>query len=311
MASGMVMMAIASTATMSWGFGVALFAAVITGIGLTLGEGTVIGFLKFYPPRFVNAYSSGTGFAGIAGAGLILGLRSATLPDLAIFLMMVPAYPIYFFCFNYLVKKQKLHGVAVYTEIGAASSDIVDEITDTETTTGNAVFSKEQVQFVFRHCWFLYLNLALVFFFEYVIIVCFADRATLKQTSGGFFNTHAFVILNFCYQFGVFIARTSLVWFKIEAVWIVTILQGVNFVVWWANAIEVYMDVWVEFAHMLFVGLMGGASFVNIAYIILKTNKLPNGYRETASNLNILFLNIGSVTASLFALLLDNTMLKQ
>jgi hypothetical protein len=55
---------------------------------------------------------------------------------------------------------------------------------------------------------------------------------------------------------------------------------------------------------------MGGASFVNIIYLVLKTDKLPQNYKETASNLNILFLNIGSVTASTFSLILDNTMIK-
>jgi battenin len=229
MAAGMILMAVASLATASWGFGLALFATILTGVSLTLGEGTIIGFLKFYPPKFVNAYSSGTGLAGIAGTGLILGLRAATLKDFEIFLIMLPFFPVYLLSFAYLVRQYKRHdGSGAHHEITDSPNEpMLDNAQateeNTEQQTGNATFSKEQIKFVLNRCWFLYINLASVFFFEYAIIVCFADRSTLGY-SGDFWHKHAFVVLNFCYQFGVFFSRTSLVCFKIHKIWIVSIL---------------------------------------------------------------------------------------
>jgi hypothetical protein len=65
--------------------------------------------------------------------------------------------------------------------------------------TGNPVFNKEQVRFVFKKAWFVCLNLCLVYFFEYVIITCFVDRATIGHESGDFWHRNSFMILQFCY----------------------------------------------------------------------------------------------------------------
>jgi battenin len=94
-------------------------------------------------------------------------------------------------------------------------------------------------------------------------------------------------------------------------VWILTALQAFNFVLWWFNAVYVFMPVWVEFVTMIWVGLMGGASYVNVAYQILSADFLPDEYKETAANISLIFNNAGIIVASLFSLLLDNTMLKK
>lgn len=64
-------------------------------------------------------------------------------------------------------------------------------------------------------------NLALVYFLEYLILTCFADRISRKvkrldpNPDGSFEYVNGFNILNFCYQFGVFISRSSLPLLKI------------------------------------------------------------------------------------------------
>ena len=87
------------------------------------------------------------------------------------------------------------------------------------------------------------------------------------ENKDGFVLNNAFIIFNFCYQIGVFISRSSLSLIKIERVWIITTLQFLNFLFWISNSFNMYVkSIYVYFAHMVFVGLMGGASFVNVIY---------------------------------------------
>ena len=87
------------------------------------------------------------------------------------------------------------------------------------------------------------------------------------ENKDGFVLANAFIIFNFCYQIGVFISRSSLSLIKIERVWIITTLQFLNFLFWISNSFNMYVkSIYVYFAHMVFVGLMGGASFVNVIY---------------------------------------------
>lgn len=80
---------------------------------------------------------------------------------------------------------------------------------------------------------------------------------------------------------------------------------------WWFDAAFIFMDIWSEFAVMIVVGLMGGASYVNVAYIILNSGIIPLHYKETAANVSLIYNNLGIIIATLFSLLLDNTMLKE
>jgi hypothetical protein len=61
---------------------------------------------------------------------------------------------------------------------------------------------------------------------------------------------------------------------------------------------------------MVWVGLMGGTSYVNINYIILETPNLKRTEKELALTLNSIINDFGILSASLLALLLDNTAFK-
>lgn len=61
---------------------------------------------------------------------------------------------------------------------------------------------------------------------------------------------------------------------------------------------------------MLFVGLMGGASYVNVMYLIINSDIIPKREKELSANIVSIFNDIGVMTASLFSLLCDNVILK-
>ena len=185
-----------------------MVATIFTGLSSSWGEALAIAFMKFYPPEFVGSFSSGTGLAGVGGVAFILGLRAAGLADSFIFIIMLPFAGVYFICWYFLYNRWRKYGSNV--EDGAllrdslqgpeSSPDFRDENKDeVQADTGNVVFSWEQIKFVQKHAWWICLNLGMVYSFEYVIITCFADRATLRQEDGGFFHSNAFLILQFCY----------------------------------------------------------------------------------------------------------------
>ena len=64
------------------------------------------------------------------------------------------------------------------------------------------------------------------------------------------------------------------------------------------------------FAIMVWVGLMGGGSYVNVMYNMLESNKLVKREKELAVTLTTVFDDIGILSASLVSLLLSNTAFK-
>jgi len=78
---------------------------------------------------------------------------------------------------------------------------------------------------------------------------------------------------------------------------------------WWFEAEFLFLTMWGEFVLCIWVGCMGGMSYVNVAYLILNTKKLPKELKEATFNVSLCFNNLGIVTAALFCLLLDNVIM--
>mmetsp|Transcript_10394 Transcript_10394/g.15531 ORF Transcript_10394/g.15531 Transcript_10394/m.15531 type:complete len:400 (-) Transcript_10394:711-1910(-) len=315
MAFSFVLISICSATSDKWGFGVALVATVIMGIFQSWGECVMLGFTKSFPPEYVSGFSSGTGFAGVAGAGIILLLKLAGLSYTVIYLCVLPLFGAYLVSFIWLWKKAKTDWSSKSLLVSQEESNLQVEPIPTEesegkkvsSSSGNALFSMEQLKYVWKKAWFLSTNLGLVYFLEYCIITGFADRAT-NQNSGSsdYFKANAYVILQFCYQFGVMISRSSLSCFKIKRVWIVTSLQALNFVLWWIEAETIFLGTWLEFILMIWVGCMGGIIYVNVAYLILTNKEMPQSYKEAAMNQNLCINSSAIILSSVFCIILDN-----
>eukprot|EP00331_Platyophrya_macrostoma_P034167 CAMPEP_0176450396 /NCGR_PEP_ID=MMETSP0127-20121128/27121_1 /TAXON_ID=938130 /ORGANISM="Platyophrya macrostoma, Strain WH" /LENGTH=245 /DNA_ID=CAMNT_0017838063 /DNA_START=15 /DNA_END=752 /DNA_ORIENTATION=+ len=89
-------------ATEKWGFFVAIFGSMIMGMASSLGEVTIVGFLKGFEPEIISGWGSGTGFAGVFGAGYNLLLRLYHMSDFIVFIAVVPLSGVYFLFFNWL-----------------------------------------------------------------------------------------------------------------------------------------------------------------------------------------------------------------
>ena len=95
-------------------------------------------------------------------------------------------------------------------------------------------------------------------------------------------------------------SRSSLKIFKINRVEILTVLQAVNFVFWIMQAEYRFTNIWVQFVLMVYVGLLGGASYVNIFYHLLHSPKFSESDRELIINFAALWQTAALTVASLF-----------
>ncbi|RNE95870.1 putative calcium channel protein [Trypanosoma rangeli] len=135
------------------------------------------------------------------------------------------------------------------------------------------------------------MNLAVVYVAEYAVqfMVPFSFPCDQVKTDNSFWLKNSFVITQFCYQFGVLISRSSLLCIRVRRIWIMSVVQVINAIAWFMQAKLKYVSdpndasrevklAFVLFAWMVFVGLMGGASYVNVFYNILEETRAAQEY---------------------------------
>lgn len=184
-----------------------------------------------------------------------------------------------------------------------------EQSTEEQEVKINAPFSKENVKIVMRTVGGPIINLSAVYFLEYCCTVSFAERAHPKSTtdqSTEFIVKNAYVLLALSYQVGVFISRSSLACFKIRQVWIMTALQTVNWVIFFTIAHSKWLSIYYQIPLMIWVGLMGGCSYVNCTYCILASKELPKSLKELAVNIASFFVSVGLVGSAVFAIIVSN-----
>ena len=191
---------------------------------------------------------------------------------------------------------------------------------DADKGPSNQVLTCANIALLLPRTFRLIFNLFSVYFFEYVIITSFADTMGSKmkalypdEAESSLVVREYFVFLNVGYQVGVFISRSSLRFVRIpkDRVWILTLLQMLNFVFMFVNAHAMYVtSLYVIAPVCVWVGLMGGASYVNVLHGVMTLETLEASEKEMALTLALVLNSGGIVLASLFSLLLSNTLFK-
>ena len=87
-------------------FYVSLVASIMIGVQRSIGESTILGFLKGFPGETVGFFGSGTGFAGIFGSGILILLKAFKLSDSTIYLIASPTVIPYFLSFVWLDRQR-------------------------------------------------------------------------------------------------------------------------------------------------------------------------------------------------------------
>jgi len=69
------------------------------------------------------------------------------------------------------------------------------------------------------------------------------------------------------------------------------------------------MPLALQFVLMVYVGLLGGAMYVNVFFLLVEDKQLDAKDQELGINITAIFINVGIVAASLFEILMDKTFL--
>jgi battenin len=161
-------------------------------------------------------------------------------------------------------------------------------------------------------------QLLIVYFLEYVVSVGFASQAASfscsdadRKVSGrcSWWAANSYEVLAFCYQFGVLVSRSSVTVLRVHRLWVLTLLQAVNFVAWFVHALHPFIPLWLQFVWMIYVGLIGGGMYVNSFYAIMIDDRIRPEERETCLNVVSLWINLGIVSSALFEIVASATFL--
>lgn len=77
------------------------------------------------------------------------------------------------------------------------------------------------------------------------------------------------------------------------------------------NAFYVFIDsLYVYFVLLVWVGCLGGCSYVNVIYRVQKSDKLERTEVELATQILMVANDLGIFSASLLALILSNTVFR-
>lgn len=278
-------------------------AVKLVGVGVAsissgAGELSFLGLTHYYGKFGLAAWGSGTGGAGIVGAGLYVALTSwiglsvkatilasAFLPMIMLisFFVILPRGPL-----------RHANRSKDYTDL---PTEDVDEISDAAASSSllapgpPAVASVHQssaeTSLLYhnlrraRSLFFPYmLPLLLVYIGEYTINQGVSPTLLFPLPSTPFKEFRDFYpFYNLLYQIGVFIARSSTPFIRIHHVYLPSFLQLLNLVILTTHALFNYIpSVYIVFIIVLWEGLLGGAVYVNTFAEILE--KVPLEDRE-------------------------------
>ncbi len=285
------------------GFVISLLASVVCGTFTSVGNSTIVGFMKAIPPENVLGWSSGTGIAGITGSGVYLLLKTlgldfdsvATADQMC--LLLTPLTLLYAFNFRQILNLkarvdrslEKAQGQG-QAEPSAEQQRLHQQQTEQREAQVNEQLSRKSIANVLRVVGVPIYNMSLVvsthqvYFLEYACTTSFAERANPKPADApDFLRKNAFVLLSLCYQVGVFVSRSSFYFFKVRRVWILSYLQAANFCLYFSVAYWKWLS-----------------------YVTLESHQLSKSQKEVAINVASFFNDVGILSASLFAVLVSN-----
>ncbi|XP_078332911.1 battenin-like isoform X1 [Crassostrea virginica] len=306
-------------------FWFAIVCIVVVGSSAAFGENVALGYLRLFPSKSVNAWSSGTGMAGILGSAIyiIFGCsigesnKTSQLKTLTkyAFLLTLPAVLVYLIAYFIIIKAPKPDDTAHKSQPSIQKPSDEEEkplLQDTDIAETSGAVPVESVCQRLRRCWglvwWLSINLCAVYLFEYVAQGCAAKVRPKTEYNKG--CPELFAALSFCYQAGVFVSRSSVQMFQIKRVEILSLLQLINMVLWIFDVHYKFIPVYLLPALMIYVGLLGGASYVNIFYLLLHEDKYPEEDREFCINITSLFITGGIVLGTVLETILFNTILE-
>ena len=118
------------------------------------------------------------------------------------------------------------------------------------------------------------------------------------------------------YGVGVTLSRMSVsCGVELRRLWVLSALQAANLALWTAeattHAVRGLGDVgyWLLLLWMVWVGVMGGAAYINSMQLMNKSAAVPDELRELGTNVCFVLINVGIMSSTLLFVVLDSTVL--
>lgn len=266
-----LMVSFSSTVVMS------IIGVVFASMSSGFGELSFLALTVYFSSDILGGWGSGTGGAGIAGAFLYSALTQTGLsPRVTLLIMLIVpaamlisyfallAFPPSFPQWRY---REASHvGSQERQPLIVEDDDYVHTEREKEDRqTGPLTFSDKL--HVLKDLLRFTLPLAVVYCAEYFINQGLMELLFFQHS----FLSHAeqYRWYQTLYQIGVFMSRTSLFCFKIKKIWLMAVLQCANAVLlYFAVLYQFLPSVWLVFFIVVYEGLLGGAAYVNIFYLI-------------------------------------------
>ncbi|OTA90090.1 hypothetical protein M434DRAFT_398251 [Hypoxylon sp. CO27-5] len=286
--------------------GVKMAGVIFASLSSGAGELSFLGLTHYYGHMSLAAWGSGTGAAGLIGAGLYVMftdwigfsvkhslLASAFLPVIMFisFFLILPRGPLhrgkgakdYHIIpdrhFERASDEDDLPTANVTSsllapELRTASTALQDDNTDALTKLGANVRRARSLFLPYM------LPLLLVYVAEYTINQGVSPTLLFPLESTPFREYRDFYpMYGFLYQLGVFISRSSIAFIRIKHLYLPSLLQVGNLVVLTLHALLPFIpSVYVVFIIIFWEGLLGGAVYVNTFAEIMQN--VPASERE-------------------------------
>lgn len=115
--------------------------------------------------------------------------------------------------------------------------------------------------------------------------------------------------LQFDYQVGVFISRSSVNLVKVNKIWLLTVFQFANVVIVFTEVLTYFSPtIWIIFGIVLWEGLLSGCAYVNTYYRM--SVEIPEDWRKFALGVAPGFDALGITLAGIFAIPAHNAICK-
>ncbi|KAJ5554773.1 hypothetical protein N7535_007219 [Penicillium sp. DV-2018c] len=308
-AMGMLVVAMSPAYTAGGSISSKIAGIVLASLSCGGGELSFMGLTHFYGPFSQAAWGSGTGAAGLVGAGAYALATSAlgfSVRTTLLFSACLPA--IMLASFFIVLPKSPLRSA----EIGADRYRVIeggDQVEEDEMEDGNSgedegllgssrgasdlhkpvhinqgATLQDQMWLNLHRVKKLFIPfmvpMLLVYIAEYVINQGVAPTLLFPLQESPFKHFRSFYpTYSAIYQIGVFISRSSTPFFRIHNLYLPSLLQVVNLVVLSLHAIFNFIpSVWLIFIVIFWEGLLGGVVYVNTFAEI--ADRVPKEDRE-------------------------------
>ncbi|TVY65650.1 Protein btn-1 [Lachnellula suecica] len=271
-----------------------LFGVALASVSAGGGELSFLGLTHYYGPFSLAAWGSGTGGAGLVGAGLYVFLTStlalsvktslltcAFLPFIMLlaFFIILPLGPLRCSSSKYAeIPSEEAGRDEDYnsdSEIPTASA--TQSLLPSSATTPTLFSNLKRARALFLP---YMLPLLLVYIAEYTINQGISPTLLFPLASSPFSSYRQFYpTYNLIYQTGVFVARSSTPFIRLHNLYLPSFLQCGNLLLLLCQSLFWFLpSVWIVMAIIFWEGLLGGAVYVNTFAEIMEN--VPREERE-------------------------------